>query len=160
MAKPILFLSNSSSIRDMHDAGFSAKMAAGVAAIAVLVIGACSVTSVRRIALRFSATQKPRYQPIYEDEDGTSTLESEASYSYQIARVVVLLLSGICLSSSLVLGVVTVQSLSSSLRAEQWLHCGAWVFYDLPNERALGANLDIRSSSSFRQWHCSSSHST
>lgn len=106
-----------------------------IVAAALFVIIACSAPAVRRIALRFFPTQKLRNQPLserYEDEDGTATQESEAAYSYQLPRVLVLLLSVACLLDSLALCVITTQSLGSTPRVEQWLQFGAWVRSGVP----------------------------
>lgn len=112
------------------DATFLARTADIVAAAGLLLIVVCSVPSLRRIAHRFIPRHRLREQPIaerYEDEDGTATAESEAAYSYQLPRVVVLLLSVICLLDSLVLCVITTRSQSSALGVGQWLQFGAWV---------------------------------
>lgn len=106
------------------------KAAIGVAAATLLVIIACSATSIRRIAQRFISPQKLQYQPIserYEDEDGIATEESEASYTYQIQRVLVLVVSVIGSLDSLVLSVITTRSPRSNLEIQQWLQYISWV---------------------------------
>ena len=105
----------------------------GLLAASLSGIIACSTPSARRIGIRIFSTQKSRYQIAsegYEDEDGTVTRESEAAYSYQIPRVLVLLLSVLGLSASLALSVITARSHHSVLALEQWLLFAAWVCSD------------------------------
>lgn len=107
-----------------------ANTAIVVDAVVLFLIIACSIPAVRRIAQRFIATQKLRYQrpsERYEDEDGIATKESEAAYSYQVQRLLVLLLAVIGLLESLALFVVKTQTHNSALGVEQWLRFSAWV---------------------------------
>ena len=107
-----------------------ARITDSVAAVGLFLTLACSASSIRRVALRFVQPKKLRDQPTterYEDEDGTATPESEAAYSYQLQRVLVLLLSFVCLLASLVLCVITSPSRYPPLGVEHWLHFGAWV---------------------------------
>lgn len=147
----------------MHEspgARFYARFAIGIAAVAVFVVIASSVLSIRRLTLRFSPTHKLHYQPIserYEDEDGTATQDSEAAYSYQKQRVLVLVFSVIGLLDSLMLCVIPTQSSYSTHEIEQWLQFAAWVRVGSLEAMRNFANMNTRLSSSFKLWLCSSS---
>lgn len=107
-----------------------AAISVAAAAAALFVIAACSAPAVWRLALRCLPIQNRRSQPIpksYEDEDGIATQESVAAYSYQLPRVLVLLISLVCLANSLVCCVITTRSPGSGLRVEQWMQLGVWV---------------------------------
>jgi hypothetical protein len=107
-----------------------ARTAIAVAAAALFVIVACSAPAVWRLRLRLLPTQNRRSQSIperYEDEDGLATPESVAAYSYQLPRILVLLVSVVCLANSLVCCAITTQSRDSGLRVEQWMQFGIWV---------------------------------
>lgn len=120
-------------MQNSHDAAFFARTAIGVVAGALLVIIACSAPSIRRIARRLSPTQKRQHQPIselYEDEDGRVTHESVAAYSYQLPRVLVLVLSIVGSLDSLILCVITTQIPYPTIGVGQWLEFGAWVRFD------------------------------
>jgi hypothetical protein len=106
-----------------------------VTAAALFVIVAFSAPAVWRLALRLLPIQDRRSQAlpeIYEDEDGIATQESVAAYSYQLPRILVLLISVVCLANSLVCCVITTQSRDSGWRLEQWMQFGAWVRSDVP----------------------------
>lgn len=112
-----------------------ARIADSVAAAGLFLILICSTSSIRRVSLRLIQPKKLRNRPTtdrYEDEDGTATRESEAAYSYQLQRVLVLLVSIVCLLASLALCVITPRSPYSLPGVGQWLHFGAWVFYSDP----------------------------
>lgn len=107
-------------------------------AAALVGIVACSTPSARRIGIRISSPQESPYRPTserYEDEDGTATLESEAAYTYQIPRLLVLLFSVLGALASLVLMLITVRKQRSIRAVEQWLLLGAWVCSDDPRQR-------------------------
>jgi hypothetical protein len=119
-------------MQNSQDVGL-ARTVVTIAAVALLVIIACSAPSTRRIAQRFTPTGKERYQAIpqrFEDEDGIATAESEAAYSYQIQRMLVLLLSVIGSLDCLVLAVIATQRPYSTPGIEQWLQFGAWVCFN------------------------------
>lgn len=134
----------------------------GLLAASLLGIVACSTPSARRIGRHISSNRKLRYQPIserYADEDGTATRESEAAYSYQIPRVVILVLSVLGLLASLALGVITAQNHRSTLIIEEWLLFGAWVCSDRSEVMAALTNSCTRLSSFFKPRRCFSSQS-
>jgi hypothetical protein len=111
--------------------GLFAKTSIAVAVIALSLIVACSTLSIWRVFRRVSPSHtKPRYQPIserYEDEDGTATEESEAAYSYQLPRVLALLVALAGLVDSLILCVIITWSSNSTLEVENWLQSAVWV---------------------------------
>ncbi len=119
-------------MQNSYEAVFFARTVISTVALALFLIIACSAQSIWRISRRFIPTQK--LQPLsqrYEDEDGTATLESEAAYSYQLQRVLVVWLSIIGSLDSLIFCVITTQRLSATVGVEQWLQFGAWVHFDL-----------------------------
>jgi hypothetical protein len=124
-----------------------ATTAIAAIATALSVIVACSAPAVWRLALRIFPTQKHRYQAIpgrYQDEDGIATQESEAAYSYQLPRILVLLLSLVCSLNSLICCVITTQRRGSTLRFEQWMQFGAWVCSGLSQRSRIFADLHSR----------------
>lgn len=116
---------------DRHDApDHNSRIAITVVGVALVVILACSIPSTWRITQRFVPSKKPRYQPLderYRDEDGIATPESEAAYSYQIQRVLVLVLSAIGAVDSLILSIVASGRPDRILAVPQWLQFGGWV---------------------------------
>ena len=123
-----------------HDAAYFSKIAITIVGVALFVILACSALSAWRIAQRFIPAKELRYQPCdnrYEDEDGVATHESEAAYSYQTQRVLVLVLTAIGSVDSLILSVITSQRPYSDLAVPQWIQFGAWVCLERFRERSI-----------------------
>ena len=99
-------------------------VASGLAVIALASIPAVSSFLRRR----------ERQPAIYEDGDGTSTIEAMRAYSAKIPKTAIFLLSALGCAASLAIAVlVTLRLGKDGLFLEDWLSSVAWVSLELVN---------------------------
>lgn len=141
-------------MQNFHNVAFSMKTSTTVCVAALFLIVACSTLSLRRVFDRLTRTAGPRYCPAsvtYEDEDGAATPESQIAYSYQMPRVLALLLSVVGFLGALTLCIITTQASCSMPGVELWLQFAGWVTFDALRRNRFIANVAIRLSSSYKQ---------
>ena len=104
-------------------------------AVALYVSALCAALACYRLAQRFVPSRKPRYHAkpnLYEDEDGIATQESEASYSYQVQRILVFVFSFVGWITSFLGSILRSQHGQMGGgrlggKIEPWLCFGMWV---------------------------------